>query len=147
MRVQLTLRVPDVATAATEERAREALRSVTAVQSIEALPPAEAGHGIATVIVTAGSDVRDEICRVLVAAGIGVLEVAKQRELESMFLELVGEPFDGEKGRRRRNKRRAEAEGGQPAQRAAASKPEGAPAAAPAKVPETVDETDGKEEA
>ncbi|HEV8245905.1 MAG TPA: ABC transporter ATP-binding protein [Polyangiaceae bacterium] len=106
MRVQLTLRVAGLDAAAAEEKARAALGAVTAVQSIEAVPPAEAGDGVASVVVVAQSDVRDELCRALVGAGIGVLEVARQRELESMFLELVGEPIEGEKARRRRKKRR-----------------------------------------
>ncbi len=101
MRVQLTLR-------ASEEQARSVVNAVPGVQSVTAQAPAEAGEGIATVVVTADRDIRDELCRALVGAGVGVLEVARQRELESMFLELVGEPPEGEKAQRRRKRRRSE---------------------------------------
>ncbi len=102
MRVQVTLR-------GSEEQAKQVLGAVASVQSVIAQPPAEAGEGLFTLVVTAERDVRDELCRALVGAGLGVLGIARQRELESMFLELVGEPPEGEKAKKRRKKRRSEA--------------------------------------
>ncbi len=67
----------------------------------------------ASILVTMTSDIRDELCRAIVGAGLGLLEVTRQREeegLERMFLELVGETVDGEK-RRKKRARSTRAEG------------------------------------
>jgi ABC-2 type transport system ATP-binding protein len=102
MRVQITVRTG-------EARVREVLATAGAVERIEIVDPTESGEGVTTLVVTAPGDPRDELCRVLVNAGVAVLELGRRRELEGMFLELVGEPLDGE-GKRRRKKRRAQEE-------------------------------------
>jgi hypothetical protein len=53
--------------------------------------------------------VRDALCRALVGSGLGVLEVARLRDLETTFRALVGDDDDDGSGRRRSRKRRAEA--------------------------------------
>jgi ABC-2 type transport system ATP-binding protein len=105
MRVQLTLRAPEGA-----ERARQVLSAIAAVEKVDDAEPSEAGDDLVTLLVTAKGDPRDELCRALVGAGVGVLEVARRRELEGLFLELVGEPIEVERRKRRRKERRAEAE-------------------------------------
>jgi hypothetical protein len=62
--------------------------------------------------VRAERDVRDELCRALVKADIGVLGLGRERELESMFLELLD---DGGEAPRRKKKRRKEGEAAEPA--------------------------------
>jgi ABC-2 type transport system ATP-binding protein len=104
MRVQITLRVPGLDAGGGEARARQVLQSIPSVERVEAEEAAESGEGLVTLVVTAAGDPRDELCRALVGAGIGVLELGRRRELEGLFLELVSEPLDGE---RRKKKRRA----------------------------------------
>jgi hypothetical protein len=57
----------------------------------------------------ADGDVRDALCRALVGAGLGVLEVSRLRDLETTFRALVGDNDDESGGRRRSRKRRADA--------------------------------------
>ncbi|HEY4158433.1 MAG TPA: hypothetical protein VGM29_10055, partial [Polyangiaceae bacterium] len=45
----------------------------------------------------------------LVQAGLGILQLARERELESMFLELLGEGGE-QSGRKRRKKKQADAD-------------------------------------
>ncbi len=76
--------------------ARAAAEAVSGVQSVEERPPAEPGEGVVTLQVDAASDVRAELVRALIGAGLGVLQVGPgERELESMFLELAT-PAKGE---------------------------------------------------
>ncbi|HVJ13966.1 MAG TPA: ABC transporter ATP-binding protein [Polyangiaceae bacterium] len=98
MRVQITLR-------GGEAQARQVLQGIPAVENVETVDAAESGESLVTLVVTAAGDPRDELCRALVGAGIGVLELGRRRELEGLFLELVSEPVDGE---RRKKKRRAQ---------------------------------------
>jgi hypothetical protein len=59
--------------------------------------------------VAVASDVREEVGNKLVQAGLGILELAREKELESMFLELLGEGNE-QSGRKRRKKKQAEAD-------------------------------------
>jgi len=54
-------------------------------------------------------DVRDAVGRRLLEAGLGILELAREKELESMFLELLGEGAE-QSGRKRRKKKQAAAD-------------------------------------
>ncbi|HTA89587.1 MAG TPA: ABC transporter ATP-binding protein [Polyangiaceae bacterium] len=109
MRVSLTLRAPGVSSQAAAEKARATLTGLDGVREVEVLKPAEAGEGIASLRVAVTSDVRDAVCRRLVEAGLGILELSREKELESMFLELLGEGQE-QSGRKRRKKKRADAE-------------------------------------
>ena len=55
------------------------------------------------------ADVREEVGKSLVQAGLGILQLAREKELESMFLELLGEGAE-QAGRKRRKKKQAEAD-------------------------------------
>jgi ABC-2 type transport system ATP-binding protein len=107
MRIRLTVRVAGVSPEAAADRASGVARDVPGVKLVEPDDPTESGDGVATVEVVADSDVRDALCRALVGANVGVLEVARQRDLETTFRALVGDE-DEDGGRRRGRRRRAE---------------------------------------
>jgi ABC-2 type transport system ATP-binding protein len=92
----------------TSERASEVLRAVPSVHDVEALSPSEPGDGVITLQVSAKGDVRDAICRALVAADVPVLELVRRQGLESMVLKLLG--GDEAAGRRKSRKKREAAE-------------------------------------
>lgn len=111
MRLQLQLRV----SAAESARAVELVRAVQGVTSVESVPTSEAGADVLGLAVQAGRDVRDELCRAVVGAGFGLLELTRgQRELESVFLELS--KVEGPEPRKKKRKRRAEPVPEQPAE-------------------------------
>jgi len=97
LRVDLTLRGEG------EARLLELVRAVDGVQTVETVAPSEPGADVVTLRVSAKTDVRDAVCRALVAANVGILELVRRRELESMVLELLG---GGEAGAERRRARR-----------------------------------------
>ncbi len=109
MRIRVTVRVAGATTDAASERALGVARGVSGVRLAEADDPSEAGEGISTFEVMAENDVRDQLCRALVGAGLGVLEVSRLRDLETTFRALVGDNDDDSGGRRRSRKRRADA--------------------------------------
>jgi ABC-2 type transport system ATP-binding protein len=109
MRVGLTLRAAGLSAQATAEKARAALAGLEGVREVEVLEPAEAGEGIASLSVAVTSDVRDVVCRSLVHAGLGILQLSREKELESMFLQLLGEGQE-HAGRKRRKKKQADAD-------------------------------------
>ena len=109
MRIALTLRASGASAEATAEKARSALTALSSVREVEVLEPAEAGEGIASLRVAVSSDVREEVGKSLVQAGLGILELSREKELESMFLELLGEGQE-HAGRKRRKKKQAEAD-------------------------------------
>jgi ABC-2 type transport system ATP-binding protein len=79
-----------VHSAAGEGAARAALERVAGVGRVEPQPPAEPGADLHGFRVDATSDVRPELCKALVEAGIGLVEMARsERELESVFLRLA----------------------------------------------------------
>ncbi len=80
----------DVTARGDENKALELARSLKGVVTAELEPAAEAGDGLFTLRVDAEGDVREALCKTLVEAGIGLLEVRRsERELESVFLELA----------------------------------------------------------
>jgi len=109
MRIALTLHAGGGSSQATADRARAALSGLAGVRDIEVLEPAEAGEGIASLLVAITSDVREEVGRCLVQAGLGILELSREKELESMFLQLLGEGAE-QAGRKRRRKKQSEAD-------------------------------------
>ena len=109
MRIALTLHAGGGSSQATADRARAALSGLAGVRDIEVLEPAEAGEGIASLLGAITSDVREEVGRCLVQAGLGILELSREKELESMFLQLLGEGAD-QAGRKRRRKKQSEAD-------------------------------------
>ncbi|HEY3257125.1 MAG TPA: ABC transporter ATP-binding protein [Polyangiaceae bacterium] len=112
MRIALTLRAAGGSAQAAADRARAALSGVAAVREVEVLEPAETGEGIASLRIAVSSDVREEVGKSLVQAGLGILELSREKELESMFLELLGEGSE-QSGRKRRKKKQAEADAAQ----------------------------------
>jgi len=82
--LEVTLRSDD------ESKAQELLRKVEGVSGVERLAAREPGAGIATFRIASDKDVREAICRTVVGAGIGLLEVSRRKhELESVFLRLT----------------------------------------------------------
>lgn len=120
MRIRLTARVAGATTDAAVERVSGLARAVTGVRVVESEEPTELGEGIATVEVIAESDVRDALCRALVGADVGVLEVSRLRDLETTFRALVGDNEEGDGGRRRSRRRRSEKAAAAPAPAASA---------------------------
>jgi len=109
MHIALTLRTAGASSESTADKARATLSGINGVRDVEVLEPAEAGDGIATLRVAITSDVREEVGKGLIAAGVGILELSREKELESMFLELL-EEGDDQAGRKRRKKRHADTE-------------------------------------
>jgi ABC-2 type transport system ATP-binding protein len=115
LRVNIVLRASGGDAGPIAERAKAALSGVAGVDLVEATTPVEKGDGLAGVSVSLSSDVRDELCRALVNSGLGVLEIARQREsegLERMFLELVGEATEPGQAKRRKKRQRDDADSG-----------------------------------
>jgi hypothetical protein len=90
------------------------------VSGVDAPPGGETGPGIASLSVRGEGDLRDALCRALVAADVGVLALGREQELESMFLELLGESGEGAPVRRKKKRRK---EGEVSAEAAPASPP------------------------
>lgn len=108
MRITVTVRAQGVSSQSTADKAQAALSGLVGVREVEVLEPAEAGEGIASLRVSVTDDVREQVGQRLFQAGVGILELAREKELESMFLELLGEGAE-QPGRKRRKKRQAEA--------------------------------------
>jgi ABC-2 type transport system ATP-binding protein len=88
-------------------RVRALAEGVAGVTAVEELPSAEAGEGVVTLRVDAAKDVRVALCKALVEAGLGLLQVGPgERELESVFLELAT-PTQAEKAAPRLGKHKA----------------------------------------
>jgi hypothetical protein len=66
----------------------------------------ESGAGIASISVRGEGDLRDALCRALVQANVGVISLGREQELESMFLELLGESGEGAPVRRKKKRRK-----------------------------------------
>ena len=107
LRVALTVRASGASASLSAEKARSALSELSGVRELEWLEPSEAGDGIVSLRVSVTADVREEIGKRLVQAGLGILELSRERELESMFLSLLGE--GDEQARKRRKKKPGEA--------------------------------------
>ena len=109
MRIALTVHGAGVSSQTAADKARAALSNLGGVREVEILEPAEAGEGVASLRVAVTSDVREEVGKALVHADLGILELAREKELESMFLALLGEGQEPA-GRKRRKKKQAEAD-------------------------------------
>jgi ABC-2 type transport system ATP-binding protein len=109
MRVRVTVRVPGALGEAAAEKASELVRGVSGVKQVDTLAAAEAGEGIATFEVSSETDVRDALCRALVTAELGVLEVLRLRDLEATFRALLGDAEPAAAKRRARKREEAEA--------------------------------------
>ena len=107
MHIAITVRAAGASAEATAGKARSALSGMSGVREVEVLEPAEAGEGIASLRVAVSSDVREEVGKSLLGAGIGILELSREKELESMFLELL-EGGEDSAGRKRRKKKHAD---------------------------------------
>jgi ABC-2 type transport system ATP-binding protein len=71
-------------------QAKRLLGTIAGVAAVEPIAPPEEGPNIAALRVQASRDVREDVCRTLVLANIGVLGVSRsERELESIFLRLA----------------------------------------------------------
>jgi ABC-2 type transport system ATP-binding protein len=76
------------------DKAAELLRGLTGVTTVEGAAASELGDRVATLVIDAAHDVREEACSALVGGGFGLLEVRAERELEGIFLRLAGAPGD-----------------------------------------------------
>ena len=79
------------------------------VLTVESQPATEPGEGIVSLEVTSESDLRDALCRALVKAELGVLEVSRLRDLETTFRALLGEA-EGAKRKAKKDAANAKAE-------------------------------------
>ncbi|HVY48023.1 MAG TPA: ABC transporter ATP-binding protein [Minicystis sp.] len=77
------------------DEAAAVLEGVDGVSRVERLDPSEPGERVATLAIDATSDVREAACAALIGAGLGLLEVRAERELESVFLRLAAGAPDG----------------------------------------------------
>jgi ABC-2 type transport system ATP-binding protein len=92
VRLEITVRGSAANTETIEARVREIAEGLKGVSAIKHLPAAEQGERVVTVRVDADHDVREALCKALVEAGIGILQVGRgERELESVFLSLAGD--------------------------------------------------------
>ena len=113
----ITVRVPGAGAEAAQAKALEIAQKVAGVSSVEPREASEAGADIATISVRGEGDLRDALCRALVQADVSVLSLGREQELESMFLELLGETGEGAPVRRKKKRRKdgeaaASSEGG-----------------------------------
>jgi ABC-2 type transport system ATP-binding protein len=105
-RVAITVRVAGASEEAALARASEIAQRVPGVSTVDVATSHETGPGIASISVRGEGDLRDALCRALVAADVGVLALGREQELESMFLELLGESGEGAPVRRKKKRRR-----------------------------------------
>ena len=92
VRLEITVRGSAAPAEKIEARVRELAEALPGVTGIKNLPAAEQGERVVTVRVDADHDVREALCKALVEAGIGILQVGRgERELESVFLSLAGD--------------------------------------------------------
>jgi ABC-2 type transport system ATP-binding protein len=89
MRVRVTVRVAGASGEAALERAQTLVIGLPGVRRVEPRDATENGDGVASMEIVAESDVRDAVCRALIAADVGVLEVARLRDLETTFRALL----------------------------------------------------------
>ena len=109
-RIAITVRVAGASEEAAQARASEIAQKVPGVSAVDAVHSIESGPGIGSISVRGEGDLRDALCRALVQADVGVIALGREQELESMFLELLGESGEGAPVRRKK-KRRKEGEG------------------------------------
>ncbi len=109
-RVAITVRVAGASEDAASTRALEIAKQVPGVLAAEAAKASERGDGVASISVRGEGDLRDAVCRALVQANVGVLSLGREQQLESMFLELLGESGEDAPVRRKK-KRRKDGEG------------------------------------
>ena len=105
-RVAITVRVPGVSEEAARARATEVAQAVPGVVTVEASAGSESGPGVASISVRGEGDLRDALCRALVQADVSVLSLGREQELESMFLELLGESGEDAPVRRKKKRRK-----------------------------------------
>jgi ABC-2 type transport system ATP-binding protein len=105
-RIAITVRVAGASEAAALARASEIAQKVPGVSAVEPASSNETGPGIAAISVRGEGDLRDALCRALVQADVGVLALGREQELESMFLELLGESGEGAPVRRKKKRRK-----------------------------------------
>jgi ABC-2 type transport system ATP-binding protein len=89
MRVRVTARVAGAAAEAALERVTAIVKAVPSVRLVEPRDPTESGDGVTSVEIVAETDARDALCRALVTADVGVLEVSRLRDLETTFRALL----------------------------------------------------------
>jgi ABC-2 type transport system ATP-binding protein len=105
-RVAITVRVPNVSSEQAQAKALDVAQQVPGVSSAEGVLARESGPGVASIMVRGEGDLRDELCRALVRADLGVISLGREQELESMFLELLGETGEGAPVRRKKTRRK-----------------------------------------
>ena len=121
-RIAITVRVAGLSEEAAQARATEIAQKVPGVAGVDPAHSSESGPGIGSISVRGEGDLRDALCRALVQADVGVIALGREQELESMFLELLGETGEGAPVRRKKKRRK---DGEAPA--AAAPPPPAAP--------------------
>lgn len=96
IRLDVTVRIPDGGSPADAKGVLEGLPGVT---SVDTAAQTEPGERVASFSVSADRDVREPLCKALVAADIGLLELGRgERELENVFLRLAEGTDAAERG-------------------------------------------------
>jgi ABC-2 type transport system ATP-binding protein len=75
---------------------KKLVATVKGVKNVDVGSPAESGENVATLLVDSERDVREDVCRTLVLANIGILGLSRsEHELESIFLRLAKPESNG----------------------------------------------------
>jgi len=123
----------DVTFRGDEEKAVELVRGLSGVLSAETIDASETGKDVVSLRVESEADVREAICKALVAADFGLLEVRRgERELESVFLELSGGPAEAQAGEAEAPRKKKAGKKGAKKARAAGGEEKAAPTKAAA---------------
>jgi ABC-2 type transport system ATP-binding protein len=106
MQLDVTLRVP--AERDPDAVVGEIVGGLPGVREVEPRQSSEAGKGIVAVRIHASGDIRDALCKKVIEAGVGLLELSRaERELESVFLRLAESDPGAPAARRKKRKARA----------------------------------------
>jgi ABC-2 type transport system ATP-binding protein len=105
-RIAITVRVAGKSEEQALALASEIAQKVPGVSAVDPAVSGETGPGIASISVRGEGDLRDALCRALVQADVGVLALGREQQLESMFLELLGESGEGAPVRRKKKRRK-----------------------------------------
>ena len=105
-RIAITVRVAGKSEDEALALASAIAQKVPGVSAVDPAASGETGPGIASISVRGEGDLRDALCRALVQADVGVLALGREQQLESMFLELLGESGEGAPVRRKKKRRK-----------------------------------------
>jgi ABC-2 type transport system ATP-binding protein len=100
LRVDVTVRGPKGNGAKPADAVRALVGKIEGVKSVRELPVDEPGERVVKLRIDCESDVREELCRALVAADCGLMAMVRsaRSELEKVFMELTAKGASGGRG-------------------------------------------------